>query len=333
MGCWMRAIGLLLLAGIAMACGSPSDKSAQNTAKNGVVAVEPVAIAPRFQLLGQDLATTGTILRLRWPHEVAPPEDPPVLAFCLPAGRQIKACWLEARLGGEAITIELDRPIPATKAKPKRKALIHENAGSVEFEGYLRHWPVYRLQLGREVMDLVKKGPGGQQTSKNLELTLKLDWREPVAIAPAPKPAQESLAQQSWRRVAEKLVLNPGALDVFYSATMPEPANQTGKVTDPRLLAPGKRFWARLQGAQDGLIRLDPDELIKVGFPAAQVRPEAIRIFSHGKPVPLLLAPGPQAPPELKPGVYFWAQGGKGDLHNTSDLLGDAGRGSPRLQD
>src|SRR5690606_16130156 len=50
--------------------------------------------------------------------------------------------------------------------------------------------------------------------------------------------------------------------------------------------------------------------LLKIGFPAAKLSIESLRVFADGKPEPVVISPGPDAPTGLKPGVYFWGRGG-----------------------
>lgn len=266
-------------------------------------------------MTAEEILTTGTRLRLRW-NGAAPPinSEPDPIGLCLPPGRQVSARWAGGTMNGNPVEIRTATD-PTTSSQPVQ-ALAAE-AGPVEWVGVLRHWPVYSFRPSREVHELVRRGSadGAPAGAPGLELTLDLHWAAPAGEPAKPLPATR--AEESWLRVARAAVANPRGLARFALAELPPVKDVSEKITDPRQSAPGSRPWARLALTTAGLTRLDPDELLKAGFPAAALKAGSIRLFSHGQPVALLLAPGPDAPAGLKPGVYFYAQGGSGPYSAT----------------
>ena len=311
----MLTIGGLMLMALFCACRGGGDGQAET------VRVEPAPTHAGFVVSREELQTTGTLLRLRWSGAEIPVESPEPLALCLPAGLEITPRWLDASLGGKPVKLGRTQS-PAARQKAPVRPPLNASAGTLDFAGMMRRWPIWRLRPNEDVYDLLRKNKvaGG---AADLELTLELKWRvapgQKIPSPPAPSlspAAAESPSAQSWRRVAAGIVLNPKGLDAYEQPTAPAPkdsANQISeKPTGPLAHGGAGQAWARLAADRDGLVRLDPDELIKAGFPAAQVRSEAVRIYSHGRPVPLLLVPGPLAPAGAKPGVYFWAGRGRG---------------------
>lgn len=303
---WGAAACLFALGALTACSGGGGKKSAGGPQEARVEQGPTLPEQPRFKVLSQEIQSTGTLLRLSWPGGVKPPESAPVLGICLPANRQISARWLEVRINGEPV--KLGGPAgKALRGRPAQNPPLREYAGVAEFAGYVRHWPIYRLQLDSQIYERLRQAQPG---SPDPELTLALSWREPYKTQAAAS-TRETPGQESWRKLAERLVINGEALKAFAVDKLPEPKAGVAKVSDPRRLAPRSRSWARLHVSHEGPVRLDTDELIKVGFPAEEVKAEAVRVFSHGQAVPLLIAPSQEAPKALKPGVYFWAQGSK----------------------
>lgn len=298
---------LLMLAG----CGGERPAPPPTEAAPGnELRIEAPQPAPGFQLVYEDVMTTGTRLQLRWTG-AAPKasEEPEAIGLCLPEGERVSAKWVKGTIQGTPIRIQ-KAPLSttATLAGP----WLPEAVETIESVGVLRRWPIYRLRPNREIYDVLQRCGA---TSPSLELTLDVNWTRPAALKPT--SATMSKAEESWLRVAHGVALNRRGLELFGSAHPAIKRDAPQTITDPRRLAPGSRPWARLEITTAGLTRLDPDQLLKVGFTSEQLKPEAIRIFSHGKPVPLLLAPSAGAPAGIKPGVYFYARGGEGAYSAT----------------
>ena len=306
------AVALLLL--FAAACR----KGGGPAGEGSVIKIENPPPPQGFAVVAEDLQTTGTRLTLSW--RGAPPklnEDLDPIGLCLPADEQISARWVRGSRGGRPIVIQT-AATPTTLSQ--NSASLPEKAASVDTTGMLRHWPIYSLKPGREVNELFQRGVAA--TSASLELTLDLHWRKPVKIGPSNDAKGLSKAEASWLRVASGLAANPADLPRFQVDHPALAKDAAAKITDPRRLTPGNRPWARVQITTAGLTRLDPDDLLKAGFPPSEIKPDAVRVFSHGRAVPLLLAPSPGAPPRPQAGGLFLRPGRSGALFGGAGPIG-----------
>ncbi|HPK03504.1 MAG TPA: C25 family cysteine peptidase, partial [Candidatus Sumerlaeota bacterium] len=300
---------LLTLAG----CERAPRDGAANDATVVQARVRPAPMEGGFVTLAEDYATTGLTVRLRWPSHLGLPRDMPVLAFVLPAGVKPAAAWRDVHYGGapwppadELTTGSLAARYPGSPATP-------------EFVGYLRRWPIYSLQVTADIFAPLQDGSDGQTgapaPADDLELTLSLSWRAPDAPTQEPSAAdpaaKDAPSNASWRDLAARLVANPEGLSRYAVASPPPPEGERHELVDPREHAPSATRWSKLLVREEGLIHLPMEELIKAGVPSAEAVPSAVRVFSRGRPVPLLVAPGPAVPSGWPAGVYFWATGGK----------------------
>ncbi len=318
----------LLLATVwlpAIACQPRPGGQADARVVTGVI--QAGSPAAEFQTVSEDNGSTSSLITLRWPGEREPPTELPKLALCLPSGREIQARWLSARLGDITITptgAPEDPKVDSEEASeevPEPRVKLDPRAGNVEFVGYLRRWPIYRLSLDTGVFKPFRELKDQVQGSADYTLVLELTWDEPAAVpqqsdatpeAVADVSTQEAPSRASWRRVAGQLVINPQALALYAEAVPPSESEKPDSTTHPRHLAPGEHQWARLYIESEGLVRIDPDELLQAGFRGQDVKAEAVRIFSQGEPVPLVIAPCPAIPQTFAAGVYFWGRGGEG---------------------
>jgi hypothetical protein len=317
------AVGLLCF--VALACG----KRQAGTGAGGAETLPAQQATARveetpgsgFRVLSSSNTMTSMTLQLRWEGEPPGVTETRALGFCLPPGLQARATWLEATLDGEPLRIGTgaNRAPANGSGEAPGAPQLSPYAGSVQYLGILRHWPVYRLTLSRDVFEAMRRADDGAIVGRRrgkwpqYDLTLQIAWNQdvdrpdPVEVA---EPSDRS--RRTWRRIAESLVLNKQDLDRFAVVDAPWPNDLPQAVNDLRALADGDRTWARLRIASEGLARVETRELQRVGFPAAGLRAEDVRVFSHGEAVPLLIAPGEGIPAGAPPGVYFWARGGDG---------------------
>jgi hypothetical protein len=317
-----RALGRsVLLAGtagllcLALACRGRRPVSEGQAAIEAPVTLETRPVSPGFEVLRSESTPTSMVLHLRWHGPPPGGAETRSLGFCLPETLQVRATWLEARLDGQPLRIgPINSHRTSAPAGGEPSPELSPFAGGIQFLGYLRHWPIHRLMLARDVFEpLRRRGPPGAATQSSYDLTLQLSWNEPLPKDKPPAIAEAGAqSRAAWHRVAESLVLNPDGLDRFARADPPWPTGLPRETTDPRRLAPGERVWARLSAEGEGLVRLDPLELERVGFPVDRLKPEAVRVFSHGATVPLLIAPGEGVPDGVPPGIYLWVHGGQG---------------------
>ena len=314
----LAALGLVASAAM-LACRPSAERGSGGVTRSFELQAEPEPPQAAFRTLSEDYATTGVVLHLRWPAGAPLPEEPPTLAFCLPPDLTVKARWLVAAYDDRPVTMTASNGSPASPAgaaKNRSGAWLPETAGQVQFAGWMRRWPLYRLKLDQNTFEPVRKlqgkpaGEGSQSESeKNYDLTLALTWLRPCEPTTATAANVKAKGEESWRRVAKNLVANPVGLERFAQAEPPLPGDLTVRSTLPSKLAPGQRPWARLRIERDGLYRLGADDLIKAGFPASQTSEKDIRIFSQGRPVDVLRSEGGA---DLARGVYFLAEAGKG---------------------
>lgn len=216
------------------------------------------------------------------PTAGAQAEEP--LLFCVPSHRAITAKVLSYRRGAETIYEAGNDDATTSATQPGRidwaKMLKLKDAG------IMRRWEISSLELRPEFFAQHKQAPSMKQEAVEAELELR--WTEPAELNAAPPFPAETEPNSPWGRVAAALVKNPEALRLFQ---MKEPDLRTGvnpQITAPWIQTPGDRHWARIKIKDEGIYRLNLDDLITVGFPVKDVRAEAVRLFSRGKPVPLL---------------------------------------------
>jgi hypothetical protein len=285
-------------------------------------------LLPGLKVVQARSAATSMTLRLRWNGAAPDADRQPILGLCLPQGVHPRAKWIEARLNGQALSIGPKERHSATSQKAKAKddatgPAFPSDAGAMQWVGYLRHWPIWKLTaspeafgpLRRRVAETSRGATEALREADAFALTLQVTWDAPTtATATAPKPATSAFDPDPspWRAIAQSLIANPGDLDRFAVADPPWPSDLPTGDTDPRRLLPGRQAWARLRVEKEGLCRLDPLELERVGVLTDPARLDAVRVFCHGKPVPLLVAPGEGALPGMPPGVWLWAHGNDG---------------------
>ena len=300
---------MTLVITVATGCGRKGEETASQKAAapkqpaGGTAQLVPREAAARFTCTAQEFTATSATLTLVWLAGAEAPEEPPVLALCLPPHRSLTARWVGASLDGKAILVrDPQRPAPGEGLS------IVNVAGTIEFTGFMRRWPIYRLNTRPEMFSPLRSGNG---THGAYELKLELAWTEPYEMTgAAPARAESPL----WRRVAERLVVNAEGLDRFAQAEPPLPADLADATlgADPRLWVPGERKWLRMESAQEGLVRVSMEDFLAAGLTAAELKAEHLRVYSHGEAIPTFVAPGPGLPAQLAPGVYFWARAGEG---------------------
>ncbi len=301
---WIRRqmvlTAMVLLSGWMGGCSKDGADDPSMIGTRLVAAADP----PAWELIETGEAPTSMTLRLRWPAGAPAPDTPEPLVFCLPPDREISARWLEARVGERLLGNQArDR---SSDSRPTPAEGFLAQAPRVEPAGWLRQWPLYRLHLQPGAIDLLR---GREHVDQPLELTLGLNWDQ--AFEPAEQvAAPATAAERDWRVLAEALVLNREGLERYRAQEPPLPPDLAVVATDPRRLAGGERPWARLRIEREGLYRLHRDDLLRAGFGSGRDL-AAARVFSRGRPVPLLRVAAGDAD-GLEPGVYFWAAAGDG---------------------
>ncbi len=294
------------LAALAAALDGCGRRGAQQPeAEKWEATVRPALPSPGFQTVRVDDAATSMAVSLRWPAGAPVPESMPPLVFCLPANRTVSGRIVAASVGGRRI----DRAAAGTTA-PLTANMLSQPL-QVEPAGYLRHWPLYKCTLPMALFETTRSRQAAR-AAEDVDVDLQLTWSGPGGHppTPAPRPA-DNRAERYWRRLAERLVANPGGLERFAVAEPPLPGGLTCDPTDPRRLVPGERPWARIRIGRDGLYRIGRDDLIRAGIASDQADPSQIRIFSRGTQTPLVRAATGDGT-GLAPGVYFWATGENG---------------------
>ncbi|MCE5228884.1 C25 family cysteine peptidase [bacterium] len=264
-------------------------------------AIQPAPAPAGFQVVRADDAATSIVVTLRWPAGAPDPDTLPALVFCLPEKQQVKGRVIEARLAG--------RPVNrGTIGKPTIAGTFLTQPLQVESAGYLRHWPLYRINLPASAIESLR-GREPANVAEDLDVVLQLTWPTPAAASSFKLPQNE--AERYWRRMADALVVNKSGLDKFAVASPPPPGDLTFAATDPRALVPGDRPWARLRIDHDGLYKITRDDLIRAGIASDKANPDEVRIFSRSRPVPLIRAKAGDGT-GLEPGVYLWATAATG---------------------
>ncbi len=250
-------------------------------------------------------------------------EEP--LVFALPADRTIVPFIESYSYGPEddRIVIEVENPEPlraedgadgeADEEDPKPEVAAanqFRTARSMKIEdlGILRRWRLGVVRFKREFSE--KFARASEDSRGELRVDISLRWAEPYEFLDAPPFKAEVDPESSWGRTMGRLVANtedlglfqiglPGSNrtgdDVAQSGDLDTAApGDTAPISGHGLTAPwddhpGDRVWARLRLEAEGLYRLGFDDLLFVGFPPDRpLRASDVRVFSHGRPVPLL---------------------------------------------
>lgn len=290
-----------LIGAALIGCGRREAK--QPAAEQWQATVQAPAALPGFQVVRVDESATSMTVALRWPAGTPDPESIPTLVICLPENRPVTARIESLSVGGQP----LDKAAQDKSAAPS----ILTQQIQVESAGYLRRWPLHRLNLPVGIFEAARSHEPAK-IAKDLDIVLQLNWSraENAPLPPAFKLA-DNAAERYWRRMAEALVVNKTGLDRYAAAAPPLPNGLTAEPTDPRRMLPGERAWARIRVSRDGLYRITRDDLIRAGIASEKADPAQIRIYSRGAQIPLIRATAGDGT-GLAPGVYLWATGQTG---------------------
>ncbi|GEM_PF-1561722 len=221
------------------------------------------------------------------------------MIFCAPPARPVNLSVLEARSG--------PRPplYPADPAAQSPEPLLRRLGETIEWRevGFLWRWRLIEVNIRPEFWAVM----AGESLSPEAQssVALELTWNEPYETPPEMAERAAIVSAWGWGRVGAALVANPDGLERYRAMETPfregvRPELRT-PWSDPDERA---RPWARLRLADRGLYRLNVEDLLSVGFPAGQAKPEAVRLFARGRPVPLIRRRhGPQQV------IYFWNDG------------------------
>lgn len=262
-------------------------------------------------------------------------EEP--LVFALPPDRTIVPFIESYSYGGEddRIVIEVENPKPlhaedgdtgeSEGADPKAKVAAADRfrtarALKIEDIGILRRWRLGALRFKREFSE--KFARTGEEARGELRVDISLRWAKPYELPDSPPFADEVDPDSSWGRTMSRLVSNPEGLGLFQIGLRSSSRENDDENTDiadsadaapilesgltaPWDTHPGDRIWARLRLEAEGLYRLGFDDLLFVGFPPDRpLRASDVRVFSHGRPVPLLRRDGEAGGADAE--ILFW---------------------------
>jgi hypothetical protein len=296
-------------------CGPRPETEKKSPAVQDVQILEVEDPEPhhQFHTVAMEMAETSMTLKLRWDVSWPVPQGNTILGLCLPAGRKPAVNIRHAELAGDPVRVYSKRERPS-----KQEELIsHLNdwAGTIEYMGMLRYWPIYRLEFGRQVWGPLRKYQRDQpadQQSGHYDITLQFTWKHPFEVAVTPYEEPCGNHEADWMLIASRVVCNPGAIPLC-RVEDPEVVEYTSFLEGyPAKLSDRALTWARVDNRSDGLVRLKLDELLKLNFAADKLKPENIRIFSRGDPVPLIHVLQDRKFSGLDPGIYFRALPGDG---------------------
>ena len=315
----MSFISIALMA-VLTACGARPDPEAERISDRGgenveVLELEESKLHHRFHSVEMDVAKTSMSLKLRWDLSWPIPTENTVLGLCLPMNCHPEVRVMQADLAGEPVRI-----IPKRERLATGDMSLHhldDGAGSIEYMGVLRNWPIYRLQLDRQVWGPIKRHARDDNISNSdshhFDITLKISWEKPFDVQLSSGHGETDKNSLEWQKVAAGLVCNPEALALFQIRS-PDVIEYASYVeAHPVRLSARAKSWARVDISSDSLVRLNLDELLKLGFSGTEVSPEAIRIFSRGKPVNHFRVGSKDPVLNLEPGIYFKVLPGDGN--------------------
>lgn len=228
-------------------------------------------------------------LDIAMPEGGANPPRGTCFMVCAPGGVEIEAEIESYGIGGRVETVA-DRVSTSglTRGLDPAKAL------KVKPQGYVRYWPIYKLELMRSFWTPRKRADSAGD--EPFMARIRLSWTPP-AESPEPPSAEGPMA-----RVARLLVVNPDDLARWGDPAPPLAEDIAVEPSDPRKDAPGAKVWARLGVSEDGVVRLSPETLKAAGLSVQDWA--GLRVFSLGEPVPVHVADASRNEPA---GGYFLA--------------------------
>ncbi|MEN6626567.1 MAG: C25 family cysteine peptidase [Candidatus Sumerlaeia bacterium] len=278
----------LALAALFSACGEPGPKTGPAARQSGAAAAtvtgRPAAWSgDPIQITALSSDGTSLTLRVRLPEGAAPPDgfEPSGFNLTFPLGAEVSAKIAGGAVGGAPIDINRVDAGRAIKLRPC---------------GLVRNWPLWHLDLGRKFWEPFRSIARGNGA---VDVTLVIGVKPDKAFQAAKSTIPET---HPMRRLAAALVANPGDLGRW--ETEPTPPVQ---MTDPRPLVPDGKTWLKACVETDGLYRISREALQAAGLIQSPSELERVRVFSLGKPVPVMVEDRGE---DLR-GVYFYGQGSK----------------------
>lgn len=288
----LHAVCCALLASLlVVGCGKTEQKGAKIGAGEGLA---PVCAAPTkperpaawegdpIRLTSISSDGTSLTLKVRLPEGVNPPDgsEPSGFNLTLPLGGKASARIVGCAVGGQALN-----------------GLFPQAEGAIRLRevGVARNWPIWHLDLLRPFWESIRAQAAGRKGPIDVTLAIA------VQPAEAARPRQAVRQDNPMRRLAEKLVVNPGDLGRWETA----PKQASGS-TDPRPLAKDGKVWLKTEIETNGLYRIEPEALQAAGLISGPADLERVRVFSMGKPVQVTVAS-----PNQPAGIYFYGEGSK----------------------
>ncbi|MCH8334120.1 MFS transporter, partial [Candidatus Sumerlaeota bacterium] len=299
------------------------------------VPLDPEAAPPGPRIYDVRYSPTSITFKIALKATEDPPHIEEPLFFCVPPGRLIRPEILSYRVGDRILSAQSAREEAASAEAADEpeddddRALLPDPARALRVRdvGIMRRWalasfelrpaffsPYRQLASDQPAESPNSSGDGSDRPSTSgdsnvespldLVAELALVWDAPFEEAEELPFASEALASSAWGRTVGSLVANPGGLERFQIARPVAENAAMEPPSAPWLQTSGAHRWARLRLTQGGLYELGVEDLMAVGFSASSVRPQAIRLFSRGKPVPLI-----RVGSGSRQKVYFWNDG------------------------
>jgi hypothetical protein len=187
----------------------------------------------------------------------------------------------------------------------------------VKFQGYIRFWPIYRIEITRNFIVHSGRANAGDNGIMTAGISIGLDaddlttktysGRSPMADAVMPLEMEDLVRQ---------LVINPEDTTRFQTANPPIPKGMFIDSTDPRSLINVGGAWARIRLEEDGLRFIPGENFQEPGLEGFTGDLDSIRLFSRGRAVPLIRVS--ETTGTLGPRIYFYAWPTKSDYTRES---------------
>ncbi len=264
---------------------------------------QPAGSAAHLTAVESEATTLTLALRLPWDAPV--PTRRTGFTVILPAGATATPIVDRVELGDRVV---FDRgrteDVPTTRAQSG----FQPSAVRVESRGYLRQWPIHRLEIEPDFWASLRHAERAE--GDDLSAILKIGWNDLPATATQDLPAADE-ANHGIARVAAHLVINPR--DLARWATPSPPIPRAAEPLQPESLAPDAPGWMRVVVTETGLHRLSVDGLTTCGLIGNGFGLEDVRIFDGARPVPTHVVQQTTANGKSPlDGVYFYGWASQG---------------------
>ncbi|HEY6435148.1 MAG TPA: C25 family peptidase propeptide domain-containing protein, partial [Ignavibacteriaceae bacterium] len=181
-------------------------------------------------------------------------------------------------------------------SKPDLSKFIYDQFPSLEFEvidyTWLRDYYCAVVKINTHTFNWKKK-----EIRELISTSLKIDFIETVSFNLNQSPIGE------FDKILSKIILNYAAAAQFRSFISDYfPADSTGNWIDY------SREYVKLQIPDDGIYRIDYDQIVNYGINPASVNPKTFKVFSKGNEVPIYVSGESDLSFDQGDLIEFWSE-------------------------